>query len=279
MTDRDDFGDRMKGYEAVSDTVLPARLPVIIRLDGNSFSRFTEEAGFAKPFDVRFEEAMDAAALAVAEYAGAVCAYVQSDEITLLLVNDRSRDETPFLGNRVQKLASLTAALAASAFTLALGGMVAAPVAFDSRVFVVPPSEVNNVFLWRQKDAFKNFVGSTLYYALRQRGATRGAATKAMLTLTTNARQERLFSEFGINVNDAPIARRRGRMLRRVKVERPIQEAMPPVVYDRLLAEGKVTPGQVVTRRQWQTDNAMPLLSDPTYLAALLAPPTASESP
>lgn len=264
----DEFGDRMKGYEAASDYVLPARLPVIVRLDGNSFSRFTEEAGFEKPFDARFENAMDAAATATADYLGAVFAYVQSDEITLLLLNDRSFDDTPFLGNRVQKVCSLSAATCATAFYASLGSAAGFP-AFDSRVFVVPPSEVNNVFLWRQKDAFKNFVGSTLYYALRKDESVK-AATKAMVGLTTNQRQEVLFSRFGVNVNDAPVSRKRGRVIARQSFERPLREAMPSDVFDRLVAEGKVTEQQTVTRRSWVVDNSIPLFNDGSYIDRLI---------
>lgn len=33
------LGDRMKRYESVSDGYLPSRMPVIVRLDGNSFHK------------------------------------------------------------------------------------------------------------------------------------------------------------------------------------------------------------------------------------------------
>lgn len=43
------LGDRMKQYEQVTQVRLIRRMPVILRLDGKSFHRFTR--GFKKPFD------------------------------------------------------------------------------------------------------------------------------------------------------------------------------------------------------------------------------------
>ena len=43
------LGDRMKRYEQVTQIRLIRRMPVILRLDGKSFHRFTR--GFEKPFD------------------------------------------------------------------------------------------------------------------------------------------------------------------------------------------------------------------------------------
>ena len=43
------LSDRMKEYELVSQTKLIKKLPVIIRLDGRGFSKFTR--GFEKPVD------------------------------------------------------------------------------------------------------------------------------------------------------------------------------------------------------------------------------------
>src|SRR5690606_15755000 len=50
----DPLGKRMKCYERAAEAVLAPRLPVIIRLDGNSFSRLTRKLRFNKPFDERF---------------------------------------------------------------------------------------------------------------------------------------------------------------------------------------------------------------------------------
>jgi tRNA(His) guanylyltransferase len=54
------IGDRMKLYEAASDSFLPWRLPVILRVDGRGFHRYTN--GLGRPFDAGFADAMNSAA-------------------------------------------------------------------------------------------------------------------------------------------------------------------------------------------------------------------------
>jgi len=53
---RDDLGDRMKRYEAVTRFVLPPRTYTIIRVDGKNFHSFTRN--FDKPFDPGLMNAM-----------------------------------------------------------------------------------------------------------------------------------------------------------------------------------------------------------------------------
>ncbi|KAG9386804.1 tRNAHis guanylyltransferase [Pyrenophora tritici-repentis] len=50
------LASRMKSYESTFDHTLPLTSPIILRLDGHGFSRFT--AHFARPFDQRIHLAM-----------------------------------------------------------------------------------------------------------------------------------------------------------------------------------------------------------------------------
>ena len=54
---QDKIGDRMKGHEKSFDFTIPASSRVILRLDGNSFSKLTR-SHFVAPFDDRFKDAM-----------------------------------------------------------------------------------------------------------------------------------------------------------------------------------------------------------------------------
>lgn len=268
MASNDSMGDRLKAYEAASENVLIPRLPVILRLDGNSFSRFTEQAKFEKPFDRRFERAMEAAAKAVLQYcSGAQVAYIQSDEITILLRNDQTHQTTPFLANRSQKIASLTAATAAVAFNDELARVMGVDrnttsfqAIFDCRAFVVPPAEVNNVFLWRQMDAFKNAVSSYAYWEI---GKLKGrkTASKMLLGLSTAQRQELIFQELGVNFNDLPTEWKRGRCLVRETFERPLREVMEAEKLEKLVASGKADPDKIVTRSEWMVDREIPMFN------------------
>lgn len=252
MSKTDAYGDRMKGYEAVSDLVLPNRLPVIVRLDGNSFSKLTKVNKLKKPFDEKFKGWMDAAATAVLEYcSGAQFGYHQSDEISILLLNDQTRQTDPFLSNRVQKLCSLLASTASLAFSKASG----IDAIFDCRVFVVPPQEVNNTFLWRQKDAFKNCVSAYCYWALGEK-VGKGTARRMVHGLSTKERQEVLFRELGLNVNDLPVWQKRGSWIIRKFELKSVKDVMDPEKFKILVEKGKIDPDHTFVRGVWTSEGA-----------------------
>ena len=84
--DTSDLANRMKDYEKRNRYYLQKRLPVIIRLDSRDGHTFTK--GFKRPFDEIFMKSMQETAKYLCEnIQGCQCAYIQSDEITLLLVD------------------------------------------------------------------------------------------------------------------------------------------------------------------------------------------------
>ena len=111
----DSLGDRMKAYENVNRNYLPENLPVLIRHDmcaGHTFTR-----GFERPFDKVFISAMQNTTLYLAKkISGCKLAYTQSDEISLLLTNNDSRDTQPWFDNNINKLVSVSASMATMAF-------------------------------------------------------------------------------------------------------------------------------------------------------------------
>lgn len=195
----DSLGDRMKGYENSYRLYLPRRMPVIIRIDGRAFHTFTR--GFQRPFDEVLMSAMQLTAKKLCEeVAGCKLAYVQSDEISLLVTNDDTLETQPWFDNNLQKLVSITASIATITFNKVFSECewdwyktlldsytdesehVAIPdnflnisdahrhaydkATFDSRAFIIPPAEVCNYFIWRQHDAVRNsiqMVAQSLY--------------------------------------------------------------------------------------------------------------------
>ena len=158
---------RMKEYEHAASTRLPRRLPVIIRLDGKAFHTYTR--GCQRPYDVKLREVMvETTKELCKQIQGVQMAYTQSDEISLLVHNYKTRESQPWFDNQVQKMASVSASIASATFTAnswkiwsrAVGVPALAatikPAYFDARVFVLPESEVCNYFIWRQKDATTN---------------------------------------------------------------------------------------------------------------------------
>ena len=111
------LGNRIKTYEQAYDYYMPYRLPVIIRLDGKGFSKFTRNIKADKPFDEFLCECMSKTTKYVAEkIEGCVFGYTQSDEITLVIKNDQSLESTPWFANRIQKITSISASMASSIF-------------------------------------------------------------------------------------------------------------------------------------------------------------------
>ena len=180
------LGDRMKDYEKIYRNFIPKQNYTIIRLDGKAFHTFTK--GFEKPFDDRLMNMMDQAAITLcSEIQGAKFAYVQSDEISILVTDvENPQSEIWFNGN-VQKITSVSASIAANAFNKTMVYTLANEKAneyqksedkngydafmevlemkfanFDSRIFV-PPSQIEayNAFLWRQRDWVRNSISMT----------------------------------------------------------------------------------------------------------------------
>lgn len=81
---KDAFGDRMKGYESLeTDRRAMTGLPLVVRVDGRSFSKFTR--GMARPYDTDMANLMVETAKYLVEETNAKVGYTQSDEITLIL--------------------------------------------------------------------------------------------------------------------------------------------------------------------------------------------------
>lgn len=151
---KDAIGDRFKrNYEDVWKIRLPRRLPMIIRLDGKAFHSLT--LNMNKPFDNTFIECMiKTCQELLKEIAGAKFAYTQSDEISLLVHDYNKLNTEPWFGKEIQKICSVSASIASVTFTKYLCKVGY----FDARCFVLPENEVNNYFVWRQKDWTRNSI-------------------------------------------------------------------------------------------------------------------------
>jgi hypothetical protein len=152
------LGERMKALEYTTRTVLPRHTNMVIRVDGRAFHSFTR--GLERPFDPGFIHAMDQTALALCqEVQGAVCAYVQSDEISVIATDYAGSNAEAWLGGVHAKIVSLSASHATAVFNRALPREWEFAT-FDSRAFTVPfTSDLTDYLLWRQHDARRNAVG------------------------------------------------------------------------------------------------------------------------
>src|SRR5689334_2622725 len=101
----------MKQYERVTKTELPRRTYTVIRCDIRAAHSYLR--GAAKPYDDTFMADMDAVAEALCgEISGAVLAFTQSDEISVLATDLGGTNTQPWFAGEVQKIVSCAAALA-----------------------------------------------------------------------------------------------------------------------------------------------------------------------
>lgn len=217
---KDNLGDRMKGYENIERRYLTRRMPTLIRVDGKAFHTFTR--GFQKPFDMVLMQTMwDTAKYLCESVMGCKIAYVQSDEITLLLTDYDNLNTQAWFDKNIQKMCSISASMATMAFNKSFFSNVFNSwedelitllerehyqqrfntALFDSRVFNIPKEEVCNSFIWRQQDATRNAI---------QMVGQANFSHKQLQNKNCNQIQEMLFQEKGINFNDLPTYQKRG---------------------------------------------------------------------
>jgi len=148
MSYTSDLAIRMKGYENTQRHYLTGRMPVLIRVDGKAFHTFTK--GMERPFDHVLINAMwETAKYLCANIMGAKIAYVQSDEITVLLADYDTLQTQAWFDKNVVKMTSISASMATMAFNNAFRELAlnvgldthrskAGTAMFDSQTFTYP---------------------------------------------------------------------------------------------------------------------------------------------
>jgi tRNA(His) 5'-end guanylyltransferase len=225
-------------------------MPIIIRIDGCHFHTYTKNC--KKPVDENVIYCMNQ----TAEYLcrniqNCQIAYVQSDEISLLLNNYQTLKASSWFDNQVQKMTSVSAGMASAVFTSLSGRIFGGPVeiaTFDSRVFVLPKEEVCNYFIWRQQDATRNSVQMLARSLYKHEDCN---------NKNTSQLQELCFQK-GINWNYCPPSDKRGRCIVKTK---KVKTGIQPTTGIEFTAE----------RSEWIVDNIIPIFSeDRSYIEKLI---------
>ncbi len=276
--DTSDLANRMKEYEKRNQYYLQKRTPVAIRVDGRSFHTFTK--GFQRPFDDVLIKTMQETAKYMCEnIQGAKLAYIQSDEITIILTDYDTLETDCWFNYRTDKLCSISASMATMAFNkffernvenyiqncatdyetdglygkgtpeyqlceiyqkaLEKGAM------FDARCFNIPKEEVTNLIYWRQLDATRNSI---------QMVGQANFSHKELQNKSCNDIQDMLHEQKGINWNDYPTVCKRG----------------TAVIYTNYQNPQSLTNGDIV--KGWKIDTEMPILKgeDRAYVDNLI---------
>ena len=258
----DSLGDRMKSYEDCYRTHLPIRMPVIMRIDGKAFHSYVKGKSpvgkeVEKPVDQGLVDCMNETAIELCkEVQGCRLAYVQSDEISLLLTNYQTTDTQSWFDNNLQKMVSISAAVASVTFTQLswkIWGVdysnedpyyLTKEAYFDSRAFVIPKEDVVNYFLWRQQDATRNSVQML----------ARSLYSHKECTDKNNSELQEMIFQKGINWNDCPTSQKRGRCIIKQSSEK---SSLNPKT------------GEYITaiRNEWVVDNEIPIFTaDRSYI-------------
>lgn len=248
-----DVSTKIKEYENSTRSYLPLKSYTIIRIDGKAFSTYTD--GFETPFDEDFIEMMNETAKKLCEeIQGVKMAYVQSDEISLVLTDfDKENTNLWFDGN-IQKIASVSASIATQAFNFSqlkymfrdalqkeidihVSAILADCISqanFDSRTFSIPSfNEVVDYFILRQKDAVKNSISMV----------AQSLFSHKQLEGKNSDEKKEMIKTQGVDWNIFPNGQQRGRIVLKKESQK---EAI----------NKKTQKISIVTRKSWEVEDA-----------------------
>ena len=234
------LGDRMKALQSLRDYKLDKKEYVLCHIDGRAFSKLIKH-NFELPFDDKFIDFMNQTAIYLCKsIQGCKLAYVQSDEISLLLT-DFSKEETGnFFQYRLCKLQSVIASLATGEFNRLwycdqiinnpsdAVNIISSrkPVQFDCKAWNV--YEYNDAFAWfkfRQNDCIRN--------SKQQAAQTYVKPKKKLVNLSSDQQIELLKNEYGIDWNEYSNGKKYGRLIRRCVYE---AEGENPIIHEQAMS-------------------------------------------
>lgn len=219
--------EKCEYYRSLTDYKILPNSNIIIMLDGHSFSKKVKKA-FKRPFDDVFIDAMNKTAQYLCEsIQGVKIAYVQSDEISILVTDYDTPMTDSYFGYRLCKIQSIAAGMASAYFTkLMIGNIIRKKVAeadrnrkdnygntsaaedrkeidfekivdnaplydFDCKAWAVPnENDAYAWFLYRQIDCVRNS---------RQQAAQAYLSHKKLMGLSAEKQAELLKAETGID--------------------------------------------------------------------------------
>lgn len=204
--------DRIDAYREASDQRLTPRVPIIIVLNGRAFSNLSSLLD--KPYDEKLAECfLSTMHRLCTEIEGTIFAYHHNDEIVVLARNDQTTDTLPWLGNKLQKICSLTASIATEHFNScsdAIDLNLIGDPHFTSQVFLVPNErEAINTMVFKQQQNFLTSIQFSCYYELLKK-YDKGTIRDMLVGLSIDEKIDLLQQECGIDFNQYPMAFRRG---------------------------------------------------------------------
>lgn len=203
--------DRVESYQELSNFRLMAKLPVILTINGRSFSKLSSLID--KPYCPKFGECLYSTAIRLcSEIDGVVFGYVHGDDITLVLRNDQTNDTLPWCNNQINKITSIASSVASLHFNkcaAALDLNIVDPT-FISTCFTVPNlSEAINTIIYKQQQNFYTSIQFACFYEMIKKFDKQ--AIKDMLSgLSFDDKVQLLKQECDVDYYQYPTEFRRG---------------------------------------------------------------------
>lgn len=223
--------DKCQYYRGLTDYRIQGNNDILVMLDGKNFSKLIKN-NFQKPFDDDFINMMNKTAQFLCENVqGCKFAYVQSDEISLLITDYETTETDTLFGGRLCKIQSILASLATSEFNrqfilyniyhsnkrnIGAGDCVdiiekMKMAQFDCKCWTVPnQNEAFAWFLYRQLDCVKNS---------KQQTAQTYLPHKQLVGHNADEQIEMCKNEKGIDWNDFEDSKKYGRFVYKVNKE------------------------------------------------------------
>jgi len=206
----------LKEYEQFSKLKVIPDMPIILRLDGRSFSNYTKQLNLQKPFDERLRNIFIEVSKDLINEFNPKYVYTFSDEINILF------EQVPFNG-RIEKINSVMASFVSSSFMKHLlinknlfdiDVLQLKPVSFDCRI-ITTSNHTRDYFKWRQDEAWRNCLNSYAQSVLNKDHSNR--ETSEILYKLKKSDIHELLYENGINISHVPTWHKRGVCLYKVE--------------------------------------------------------------
>lgn len=237
--------EKSEYFRGLTDYRITPNSYVIAMLDGHCFSQLVKKH-YNLPYDKNFMYYMDETAKYLLQnIQGAKLAYVQSDEISILITDFDTPETDSCFGFRLCKMQSLFASMAAGKFNQLVAidllkkndgkfddipfGDISdvvsdmKPAAFDCKVWTVPSyNEAYGWFLYRQHDCTRNS---------KQQAAQTYLSHKSLLRLSADEQIEKLKNEKGIDWNDYTNGEKYGRIIYKVETHLSTEDVDGTIIH------------------------------------------------
>jgi tRNA(His) guanylyltransferase len=204
--------DRIEGYQSIADIKLLSRVPIVIVINGRSFSKITSL--LKKPYDENLTECLLSTMQKLCtDIEGAIFAYQHNDEIVIIVRNDQNSETLPWCSNRIQKICSITSSIATLHFNRCVSAInlnLMGEAIFASQTFIVPNiMETINTLIYKQQHNFHTSIQFACFYELLKKH-NKDDIKNMISGLSVDEKIELLNQECQIDFHEYPVPFRRG---------------------------------------------------------------------